>query len=173
MFYLSSQVNEKTGVKIPLGDVNFVESKGANRESPAQQQKSLEIRGKVHNNIHCIYIYIYTYVICVYVYFRFLFLETYCVCNKNICTLHLYCKRMYIYVYTHTLYWHIVQGTMFGFCMFLGWIDTLVLEIVYKQPSRCRSSLGASTLSVLKMTFISTVDGLLVERNVLVTGSSF
>lgn len=120
-----------------------------------------------------VYIYIYTYVICVYVYFRFLFLETYCVCNKNICTLHLYCKRMYIYVYTHTLYWHIVQGTMFGFCMFLGWIDTLVLEIVYKQPSRCRSSLGASTLSVLKMTFISTVDGLLVERNVLVTGSSF
>ena len=56
MFYLSSQVNEKTGVKFPLGDVNFVESKGANRESPAQQQKSLEIRGKVHNNIHYIYI---------------------------------------------------------------------------------------------------------------------
>lgn len=55
MLYVFSQVNEKTGVKFIFGDVNFVESKGANRENSVQQQKSLEIRGKVHKNIYFIH----------------------------------------------------------------------------------------------------------------------
>lgn len=57
--------------------------------------------------------------------------------------------------------------------MFLGFIDTLVgLKFGTNNLQNVDIHLVPAPWSVFKMTFISTNDGMLVERNVLATGSS-